>query len=417
MGQLDTHLPHWIGFEAEERFRFEGYENAGFKQGNGDSYMLNRFRYQADIRLSSWFKFISQLQDARPFLENPPIGPPNENRWDLKLAYAEFGDPARHWISVRVGRQLINYNNTVISNSEWRDQGRSYDAAVTNLQRGRYRLGIFAASVVVPLASGISHHQDGNNIYGLYGRINNAIPKSSLEPFVLWRVQPKASLNVTLSSKTGKQDMKVYGLRLKGQARSNLDYSVEGAREFGSVGPDSIRAWAMTGGAAYDFRTLRTSPRVFAQYDFASGNNTPGDGVHRTFDTVYPTAHDRFGTMDLFGWQNIRSWRAGGTIAPRRRWTVTAQYLDFSLAAAHDAAYNTSGGTIVYAPANAQFGTHLGREGDVYTWYELNRHLNIGAGYGRFIAGGLLTHLTTANQYSGAYVAINFKDNGRSAGE
>jgi hypothetical protein len=211
--------------------------------------------------------------------------------------------------------------------------------------------------------------------------------------------------------------MKVYGLRLKGGVRSNFDYSVEAARELGSVGPETIRAWAMTGGAAYEFRAVTASPRVFTQYDFASGNNTAGDGVHRTFDTIYPTAHDRFGIMDLFGWQDIRSWRAGGTISPHRRWTVTAQYLDFWLAAAHDAVYNTSGSAIVYAPANSQFGTHIGREGDVYTWYELDRHLNIGAGYGRFEAGNFLSHVTTANQYSGPYVAINFKDHGRSAGE
>ena len=32
----------------------------------------------------------------------------------------------------------------------------------------------FAASAVVPLDSGISHHQEGNNIYGLYGRMELA---------------------------------------------------------------------------------------------------------------------------------------------------------------------------------------------------------------------------------------------------
>ena len=75
------------------------------------------------------------------FYRPPPYGPPNEVRWDLKLAYAEFGDPETSWISVRVGRQLINYNNTIIANSEWRNQGRSYDAVVTNLHYDRYRTG------------------------------------------------------------------------------------------------------------------------------------------------------------------------------------------------------------------------------------------------------------------------------------
>ena len=102
----------------------------------------------------------------------PPLQPPNTNRFDLKLAYAEFGDPEKQWISLRVGRQLINYNNTIIANSEWRNQGRSFDAVVANLHADRFRLGLFAAWVI-PMDEGISHHQEGNNIYGVYGAIDN----------------------------------------------------------------------------------------------------------------------------------------------------------------------------------------------------------------------------------------------------
>ena len=177
MTSLDRRLPPWIAFQAEERLRFEGYTDGSFQPGNNDSYLLNRFRLQADLRPTSWIRFSAQVQDSRPMYQKPPYGPPNENRWDLKLAYTEFGNPVKHSISVRVGRQLINYNNTIIASSEWRNQGRSYDAVVTNLQSGRFHLGIFAASAVVPLASGISHHQQGNNIYGIYGRFSSVNSK------------------------------------------------------------------------------------------------------------------------------------------------------------------------------------------------------------------------------------------------
>ena len=113
-------------------------------------------------------------------LPKPAVGPPNTVRWDLKLAYAEVGAPDKHWFSLRVGRQLINYNNTIIANSEWRNQGRSYDAAVLNLNAKREHLGIFAASAVVPQAYGVNPHQEGNNIYGAYGRIDDS--GAALEP-------------------------------------------------------------------------------------------------------------------------------------------------------------------------------------------------------------------------------------------
>ena len=53
--------------------------------------------------------------------------------------------PEKHWISLRVGRQLINYNNTIIANSEWRNQGRSYDAVVATCTTTASVWAFFAA--------------------------------------------------------------------------------------------------------------------------------------------------------------------------------------------------------------------------------------------------------------------------------
>jgi hypothetical protein len=410
---LDRQLPSWIWFGSEERFRYEGYHNSGFKPKSNDSYILLRSRLQLNIQPSTWFKVVAQLQDARPFMQKPPWGPPNLNAWDLKLAYAEFGDPEKHWISVRVGRQLINYNNTIIANSEWRNQGRSYDAAVANLHYSRYRLGLFAGSVVVPLAEGISHHLEGSNIYGAYGGIDNLLPNSVLEPFLLWRVQPSVAIETTAKVKTGKQSEWAPGFRFKGTALKNFEYSTEFVFERGSDGPNNIDAWATTYGLAYRFDSPWGKPRVFYQFDYASGDKNPSDGVHGTFDTMYPTAHDRFGITDQFGWQNIVAERAGITIEPRRRWSVTAQWLDFWLAQSKDSLYNSSGSSIVRDTAGTD-GTHVGQEGDIYTWYELNRHVNVGVGVGHIWGGEFLQKATKDPNYNYPYFAINFKDAGKS---
>jgi hypothetical protein len=117
-----TKAAQWIDVQAEERFRYEAYDNSSFKANSNDSYLLNRFRFQVDLHTPSWLRVTAQVQDARAGYQNPPLGPPNTVRWDLKLAYAEVGAPDKHWFSLRVGRQLINYNNTIIANSEWRNQ-------------------------------------------------------------------------------------------------------------------------------------------------------------------------------------------------------------------------------------------------------------------------------------------------------
>jgi hypothetical protein len=409
---LDAELPHWVDLQAEERFRYEAYDNSSFKAKADDSYLLNRFRFQVNLHTRSWLRVTAQVQDARAGYQNPPIGPPNTVRWDLKLAYAEVGAPDQHWFSLRVGRQLINYNNTIIANSEWRNQARSYDAAVLNLNAKREHLGIFAASAVAPQAYGVSPHQEGNNIYGAYGRIDDLAPHSNLEPFFLWRVQPAEVVEPAAAKTTGKENEKAVGARFKAQAHSALDYGGELIYEGGKVGPESIGAWAAQGGAAYQFLDVVAKPRVFAQYDYASGNSNPAqNGRHSTFDTIYPTAHDRFGITDLFSWQNIESVRAGATIEPHRRLTFTVQGLDFWAASALDSIYNTSGSSIVYNKTD--HGRHLGAEIDSYSWYELNKHFNLGGGIGYFGGGQFLTNVSTSHSYTTYYIALNFKDNGK----
>lgn len=412
VSQLNGELPPWLQFGVEERLRLEGYNNGGFKPGNNDTYMLNRLRILAVIHPASWVKVVGEVQDSRPFLQKPPITPPNANEWDLKLAYAEFGDSENQRISARVGRQIINYNNSLIGNSEWRNQARSYDAVVTNLHEGRYRLGIFAASVVLPLTEGLSHHQEGNDIYGLYGGIDNLLPDSRLEPFVLWRVAPSTAVETAAKVKTGRLDDKTYGFRFKGAAAAYLDYTFEVARQQGSAGPNALRAWAAQFGAGYRLNRLPWQPRAFGTYDYASGDKNPTDGKRGTFDTLSPNAHDRFGMSDLFGWQNIKSLRGGLTIEPVRRWSVTGQYLNFYLASATDALYNSSGGAIA-RDATGKGGTHVGEEFDAYTWFELNRHVNIGAGLARVLPGRFLTVAVKGAGYTYPFFAINFKDNPR----
>ena len=407
---LNRQLPKWISFGWEERLRYEGYHDSGFKLNNDDSYLLLRSRLMMTLKPTPWLKVVTQLQDARPFMQKPPWGPPNLNAWDLKLAYLQVGDPETQWISIRVGRQMINYNNTIIANSEWRNQGRSYDAAVANLHYSRYRLGLFAASVVVPLAEGVSHHQEGNNIYGAYGGIDHIVPNSTFEPFVLWRVQPSVAIETTAKIKTGRQSEWASGFRFKGLLWKDFDYSGEYIVEHGSDGPNGINAFATTDGVGYQLQQVWWKPRVFWQYDYASGDKNPTDGVHGTFDTMYPTAHDRFGISDLFGWQNIVSERAGLTIEPRHRWTVTGQYLDLWLAQRRDALYNTSGAAIV-RDTTGKSGAHVGQEFDAYTWYELNRHVNVGVGVAHLQGGEFLQKTTKGPNYNTPYFALNFKDN------
>jgi hypothetical protein len=61
----------------------------------------------------------------------------------------------------------------------------------------------------------------------------------------------------------------------------------------------------------------------------------------------------------------------------------------------------------------ADHGRHVGAEIDGYSWYELNRHFNVGGGVGFFGGGEFLANVTTSHSYPYYYFALNFKDNGK----
>ncbi len=85
--KLDTHLPHWLRFQGEERVRAEGNVGTGFKTGANDGYMLNRIRFDMQVAPASWLKFDFQTQDAQAFWKNQkPYTSPYQDTWNLRLA-------------------------------------------------------------------------------------------------------------------------------------------------------------------------------------------------------------------------------------------------------------------------------------------------------------------------------------------
>ena len=128
---------------------------------------------------------------------------------------------------------------------------------------------------------------------------------------------------------------------------------------------------------------------------------------------MYPTAHDRFGLTDQFGWQNIIAQRVGITIEPRHRWTVTGQYSRFLASGRERWALQHIGWRSIVRDTTGHSGTHIGKEYDAYTWYELNGHVNVGVGVGHLQGGEFLQKLTKGPNYNSPYFAINFKDAGK----
>src|SRR5207248_1043059 len=105
-------------------------------------------------------------------------------------------------------------------------------------------------------------------------------------------------------------------------------------------------------------------PRVFAEYNFATGDGNTTDHRRGAFDQLYPTPHDKTGLADQVGWKNIHDARAGLELKPTKKLSASTSYHSWWLADTHDGLYATSG-ALVARVADGSAGRHVGDEFDI----------------------------------------------------
>jgi hypothetical protein len=403
--EMNRSLPDWLKFGGDFRGRAEGYSGGLFKNNSTDAYYLNRFRVNMKVRPTPWLNFQFQGQDAwSPF--KSPGAPPYQDRMDLRLAFMEIGSAEKGSVALRVGRQELNFGEQrLVGSANWLNVARSFDAVRLTLRHEGFRLDAFSSSVVKAQAGAFDRFQPGDNLHGLYGGIEKLVPRAVIEPFVFWRVGPRMKAE---SGRLGVLDFKTIGFRWVGKLPANFDYGTEVAFETGSLGSDSVRSRAAHAVVGYTFAVSAWKPRLFAEYNYASGDRNSNDNVRGTFDQLYPTNHDKYGLADQFGWKNIRHLRAGLEIKPLKKLTLAAGFHDFWLDSATDGLYSAAGALVV-RKADGTAGTHVGEELDAQAMYSVNKQMQFGAGYGYLFAGEFLKNATKdGHSYSMPYVFLGY---------
>ncbi|HTL03375.1 MAG TPA: alginate export family protein, partial [Vicinamibacterales bacterium] len=295
-------LPAWMRIGVEHRGRLEGMTGAGFAADKEDLYWLNRFRVTARFAPKPWFTAAIQAQDARVEGRNGAVaGAPFRDQLDLRQAYADVGAFEKSRFAVRAGRQEIFFGDQrLIGHANWLNTARSFDGARAVFRDKKLRVDGFAASVVTPVIDKFNQSGSGNYLYGADAQWTG-LPKGLLEPYLFVR---RANTLRTEAGAAGELTSSTTGVRLVGKFTPVLDYNAEMALQRGSLGTDSISAWAGHWLVGRTIPSGKKSYRLIGEYNFASGDETPGDGIRGTFDQLYPTAHDKYGLADQVGWKN-----------------------------------------------------------------------------------------------------------------
>ena len=420
-------------FDIQERLRFEGRNNnfdfnSDVNSLTDDSWLLNRFRIGVAIKPVDWLKIYAQGQDSREWFSDRPkipgaMGAEGDNQFDLRQGYVQLGPK---WVNATIGRQTLAYGDErLVGISEWNNFTRTFDAAKLHYEQGKFSIDVFASTVVYiirdefdysDLFNGAETHRD-QIFSAIYGS-TTAVDPLTIDLYVLILNEHNPSVIVpgitypgtSLSTPGTRTDFATLGTRLKADPKklNGWEYEGEFAFQAGQVSDLDLTAFAAHIGGGYNFK-CPWSPRLFAEYNYASGDHNQTDGDIETFQNLFPTNHPRYGFMDLFSWQNLHDLELSLKAKPCKQVVLEGDLHGFWLANTNDAWYRSNGVTKV-RPITPSASSYVGSEIDLLVTYQPVKFLNIWAGYSHFFAGDYLNATGPSDDADYGYVqaTINF---------
>lgn len=332
-----------------------------------------------------------------------PTGAPFTAPFDLRMAFTDVGS-AGGPVTVRLGRQELVYGEQrLLGHVSWLNAARTFDAVKVTYRTKAFHVDAFGASLVRILDSEFDKSGNGNRFAGAYATTGVLVPKGTADAYVFW----KRDVNLRTETATvGNLGHTTVGVRMTGRLPARLDYGVEMAVQRGSVGTDDVRAWAG------HWQVRESLPgagavKLTGEYNYASGDKDPTDGVRGTFDQLYPTPHDKYGLADQFGWRNLHHARGGFEFTTIKALPITANYHSWWLAEARDAIYGAGSAPVARVLSGAS-DRHVGQEVDLQVARALTPQLQVAAGYAHIFTGAFLKQATPGASYSHPYVMATY---------
>ena len=405
---LGEKLPGWLTLAGEFRFRFENRQGLGYSEGSDDGYGLTRTRLEVGIRPASWLRFGFQGQDSRAPGIRRGLASSGALRdpLDLRQAYAEIG-ANQSPVSLTVGRQALIYGDSrLVGAPNWSNTSRVFDAVKLQLRGSAAKLDLISGSVVRNDPDRrFNRRVEGEYLHGLYGSLEEVIPRSTLEPYLLVQATPSV---VNELNARGDLDRYTLGFRAWAKGLGPWDYNAALVRQWGQAAGAEIRAWAYYGELGYSIEA-RLNPRLFVHYNFGSGDRDPDDGRIGGFVNLYPTTHGLYGIADRVGWRNQKSLRLGAELKPHAKLRMQFDFHSFWLASRREALYSPAGRLSVAPPPGGAQDAKVGNEVDALFTVPVTETFSLGGGLGYLLPGPFLKANTPGQGHTYSYLFTTYK--------
>ncbi len=406
-----------IVFDVQERLRWEIRDNnfdfnRGVNAVTDDGFLLQRLRIGMMLKPVPWLKIYAQAQDSREFFGGRTLipgtgGAEGDDSFDLRQAYIEIADYTKSPWGLKVGRQILSYGDErLVGAFDWNNFGRTFDAVKLTYKTKGFTIDAFTSTPVVITRNNFNQSDLFNGtesnrglvFSGLYATLDE-LSFGSVDLYSLFVNEPRGNTaNVQgLVSTTGvnarHSDFVTLGTRIKGDPKKlhGLEFQGEFAYQVGDVRGLNLNAFAANVGVGYNF-DLPMKPRIYAEYNFASGDGNSADGNVGTFQNLFPTNHKFYGIMDVFAWQNLHNAMLSFKVTPVKNVTAQVDYNAFWLADTNDVWYRANGLTAV-RPLNARSraaSDYVGSEVDFIVTWNACKYVQVQGGYSHFFAGDYL---------------------------
>jgi Alginate export len=397
-------VPSWMTLDMDLRARTEAQTAINYADGNAQVYELTRIRGGVEVRPTKFLTGYIQFHDNHALgLPLKFVAANMRDSFDARQAFLEFHTKT---VKVFAGRQELKFGGErLIGISDFTNNSRTFDGFDARIG-DKNRVDIFSTSVVAIHPTSLDKHGAGLTFHGVYGTLGTIVPHTTVEPFVFVKALPRV---LSQQSIYGSETEVTFGSEVVGNIKGGFDYDLLGALQRGSYSNDSIHAGAGYAKVAYTATNLYWKPRLGGEYDYATGN--PHRNLNRisTFDEQYPSNHNAFGLVDLFGYQNIKQSRINLDLSPMRHLTVLVQQEFLNVASVHDGVYNGAGTQFVKPSAQGFASDDIGKGFDASAKYVFHDYLVINIGVGHFFPGRLMTANAHGAPLTLSYLSFTYR--------
>ena len=412
--RIDSALPDWLSITAKHRTRYEFLDNE-FRAGTqGDREILVlRTLVHTRLKLHDGLWLGAEVQDSRAEINgDTPLTTGSVNAVELLRAYLEFkhDNVLGGKIAAQAGRLTIDIGSRRFMNrNRYRNTINSFTGIDIDWKsKSGTELRVFWTLPVRRQPTSLSQLRDNKiqddeedfdlQFWGVYAAANlTEVDRGELFLFGLHEKDEPSRV-------TRKRDLFTPGFRVfRKPASDRLDYTIETAFQVG-------RSRTTKGGPRLDhfahFHHLEVgytfdvpwSPRLVAEYDFASGDSDPTDGDNNQFGTLFGARRFDFGPAGIYGpfaRNNLNTPGVRLQLKPTRSVSTLLGFRSFWLADRSDTWAASSG----VRDITGKSGNYLGSQFEVRVrWDVLPGNLRLESGYAHLFTGEFVQDAPNSNR-------------------